>query len=91
LKQLFKNLKPAIYKYNSTLPNLDTDKFTFGIMAQDIRTGLEESGYDPDDYSIVKMNSSGYYSVDYVQLIPVLISEINNLKSEINEIKSKVQ
>lgn len=60
-------------------------------MAQDIRKGLEESGYEPDDYSIVKMNNTGYYSVDYIQLIPILISEINYLKKEIKALKIQIK
>lgn len=89
MKKLFKNLKPAIFKYNNRVRNLETEKFTMGVMAQDIRKGLEESGFNPDEFTIVQKDNTGYYSVDYIQLIPVLISEINSLKQDINKLKGK--
>jgi len=58
-------------------------------MAQDIRQGIKDSGENPDNYTIVKMNETGYYSVDYVQLIPILIKEIQMLKEKIENIQKK--
>jgi len=89
MKKLFEYLKPCMYKYNKKKPGLDTDNFTMGIMAQDIRMGIEASGYNPDNFTIVRKDNDGYYSVDYVQLIPVLISKIKELEEEINQIKKE--
>ena len=87
MKKLFENLKPCMYKYNNKIAGLETEKFTMGVMAQDIRKGIDESGYDPDEFSIIKMNDNGYYSVDYIQLIPILISKIRELEKDINKLK----
>jgi hypothetical protein len=87
MDKLFDALRPAMYKYNDKISSLETEKITFGVMAQDIRRGIENSGYDPDNYSIVKMNDTGYYSVDYVQLIPILIKEIQILDKKVQELE----
>jgi hypothetical protein len=44
-------------------------------------------GLNYEDFSIVKLENSGFYSVDYIQLIPLLISKINHLEEKINNIK----
>jgi len=87
MKKLFENLKPCMYKYNDKLPGLEQEKFTMGVMAQDIRKGIEESGHNPDNFTVVQKQESGYYAVDYVQLIPILISKIKELENIINTIK----
>lgn len=89
MKELFKHLKPCMYKYNDKISGLETNKFTMGIMAQDIRMGIEASGYNPDNFTVVNMGREGYYQVDYVQLIPVLISKINELEEQVNQLKKE--
>lgn len=89
MSKIFDELKPAIYKYNDKLDGLESKKFTFGVMAQDIIKGIKKSGKNPDNYSIVKMNENGYYSVDYIQLIPILIKEIQELKEKIIILEGK--
>ena len=83
-KELFKNLKPAIFKYNPKFDITKDNKYQIGLMAQDIREGLEKSGKNPDDFSIVKKENNGYYSVDYIQLIPILVSEIKELEKRLS-------
>jgi len=90
MKKLFEYLKPCFYKYNDRIPNLETDKYTMGIMAQDIRMGIEASGFNPDEFSIVQKDDTGYYHVKYVQLIPVLVAKIKELEEEINQIKKDI-
>jgi hypothetical protein len=87
-KNLFDNLKPAIFKYNDKLDITKDNKYQIGVMAQDIREGLEKSGKNPDDFSIVKKEDNGYYSVDYIQLIPILISEIQKLEKRVKELEN---
>lgn len=89
MDKLFEHLIPYTYKYNNKIDGLETEKETFGVLAQDIRKGIEASGYDADNYSIVKMNNTGYYSVDYVQLIPILIKEIKILQQKIQTLEGK--
>ena len=78
-----------MYKYNDKISGLETNKFTMGIMAQDIRMGIEASGYNPDNFTVVQQDNTGYYQVDYVQLIPVLISKINELEEQVNQLKKE--
>jgi uncharacterized protein YqfB (UPF0267 family) len=76
-----------MYNYNGKIDGLETKKTTIGVVAQDIREGISESGYNPDDFTIVKLNDNGFYSVDYVQLIPVLIDKINELEARLEKLE----
>lgn len=89
MNKLFENLKPCTYQYNDKVQGLETEKITIGVIAQDIRKGIEESGENPDDYSIVQKQDTGYFAVDYIQLIPVLIKEINTLKDRLEILENK--
>jgi len=90
-EKLFKALKPCMFNYKvDKIDALDTEKTFLGIMAQDIRTGLEAEGLDPDKFSVVQKQETGYYAVDYVQLIPVLVSKIKSLEDKITALEEKV-
>jgi hypothetical protein len=90
LSNLFSSLKPAIYNYiDDPSRNISSDKKQIGVMAQDIISGLEKSGFDYKDFSIIH-NDGERFAVDYVQLIPVLISEINKNKSEIDSLRKDI-
>lgn len=85
---LFNNLKSAEYTYIDNELNLPSG-IQFGVMAQDIKEGLELQGKIPEDYSIIKMNDNGFYSVDYLQLIPLLITKVQELEKEIKTMKGE--
>jgi len=85
--KLWTKIKPAVFKYKKNKIGIDDDKIYIGVMAQDIIDGLSEEGYNIKDFSIINMEDTGYYSVDYIQLIPILISRIKKLEKEIEIIK----
>ena len=87
--KLFAKLKPAIFNYKDTLSELDTNKTFIGVMAQDIIEGLEEEGFDPSKFSIVNMEDTEFYSVDYIQLIPILISKIKQLEDRLETLEER--
>jgi hypothetical protein len=91
MDKLFDNLVPYRYKYNTKKDGLETKLETFGVMAQDIRKGIEDSGFNPDNYSIVQKDKDGYYYVDYNQLIPVLIKEIKTLQKKVHTIEQSMK
>ena len=86
-ENFLKRLKPAIFNYKDAGINLDTEKTYIGVMAQDIIKAIELEGLNYEDFSIVKLENSGFYSVDYIQLIPILISKINSLEEKINKLE----
>lgn len=87
-RKLFNNLRPAVFNYKENPQlGLSSEKTVIGVMAQDIVEGLRLSGVNPDDFSIVTRDEYGFYKVDYSQLIPILISEIRELKNEIQNLK----
>jgi hypothetical protein len=70
----------TFYKWNDTMENL-TGKtgYEYGLIAQEVQKEFPEMVIREDD---------GYLSIDYIQMIPVLVECIKELKSEIDFLKS---
>jgi hypothetical protein len=58
------------------------DKHDVGVIAQDVLSILPEA---------VRQNSTGYYSVRYERIIPLLIEAIKEQQKQIDELKSKLK
>jgi hypothetical protein len=72
------NLNPVEYEFKS-----DLHKHThYGFIAQEIELVYPE---------LVKKNELGYKRVNYVELIPLLVSKIKIMQNEINELKEKIR
>ena len=54
----------------------------FGFVAQEIEKFYPE---------LVKNSEMGYKTVNYIELIPILVSKIQDLNKEIQELKEKVK
>lgn len=81
--QLVDNINPISFKWNNTAKQLNTTKdnrTNYGVIAQELKLVLPELTHTIYDK---------YLSVDYVQLIPILIQAIKELKNKINELASK--
>ncbi len=67
------------YEWNDKMKDL-TGKtgFEYGVIAQELQKEFPE---------MVNVEESGYLSVDYKQLIPVLIEAVKELKMEIDLLK----
>lgn len=61
------------------LPNPVMEKEHFGLIAQELQEVYPNLVYEKDD---------GYLAVNYVELVPVLMQAIKELKSEVDELKS---
>ena len=72
------NLTGYEFDWNERSKRTGTGK---GIIAQDLHK---------IDKSLVRENSEGYLSVDYISLIPILIEEVKRLSKEIELLKNKV-
>jgi hypothetical protein len=71
------NLEPVKY-------NLKTDykkKTHYGFIAQDVEKFYPE---------LVNTNNLGYKSVDYIQMIPLLLLKIKNMQTEIDELRGQI-
>jgi hypothetical protein len=69
------NLVPIEFIYKS-----DTDKKKhYGLIAQKVE----------EIYPELVSNKSGYKSVNYIELIPILLSKMKNMQDEINELKKR--
>ena len=51
--------------------------YEYGLIAQEVQREFPEMVYEED----------GYLSVDYIQMIPVLVEAIKELKTELNSLK----
>lgn len=83
LKKISK-LKPAEYSYINSSSG-DTKKLSMGIMAQDI-----EKIWPYEEYSILKKNIQGFYSVEYYQLIAPIIKSIQELSDKIEDLQTQI-
>ncbi len=71
----FDNLEPKEFVYKA-----DPSKKHFGFIAQDMEKIYPE---------LVKDSEFGYKTINYVELIPLLVSKIQSMQKEIDELKEK--
>lgn len=70
------------YEWNEKMSELTGMKGTsYGVIAQDVQKEFPE---------MVHEHPNGYLTVDYFQLIPVIIESIRELKSEIDVVKNQI-
>jgi len=69
----FKNLEPKLFNYKD-----DPTKKHYGFIAQEMEEIYPE---------LVKDNILGYKSINYIELIPLLVLKINEMQKEIDELK----
>jgi hypothetical protein len=71
------------YKWKSEFNEIHgyNDKHDVGVIAQDVLNILPEA---------VRQNKTGYYSVRYERIIPLLIEAIKEQQKQIDELKSKL-
>lgn len=74
------SLRGVKYEWNHIMHSLTGKSGTeYGVIAQEVQKEFPE---------MVQEGSDGYLEVDYIQLIPVMIEAIRELKDEINTLKS---
>jgi len=74
--EIIKHLKIISFRYEDKVTS-DKRK-NFGVVAQQIA-----EYFDPKDFSITNTDIEGFYKVDYIQLIPLLIKYIQDLEKRV--------
>ena len=74
-KHLF-NLEPKKYNYKKDVSNQPH----FGFIAQDVEKIYPE----------LVSEKAGYKTINYIELIPILVSKMKTMQDEINELKEKI-
>lgn len=73
------NLSGNRYDWNENMKNLTGETgVEYGVLAQEVQKEFPE---------MVMKGNDGYLRVDYIQLIPVMIEAIKELKQEIDQLK----
>jgi len=73
------NLSGNRYDWNENMKNLTgATGVEYGVLAQEVQKEFPE---------MVMKGNDGYLRVDYIQLIPVMIEAIKELKQEIDQLK----
>lgn len=67
-------LNPIIFNYK----NDKTNKIHYGVLAQDVEKVFPE---------LVQDNMSGYKTVNYQELLPLMLAKIKNMQLQIDELK----
>jgi len=74
------NISGKKYEWNGEMQRLTgIQGFDYGVIAQEVKKEFPE---------MVSTGNDGYLMVDYIQLIPVMIEAIRELKFEIDLLKS---
>ncbi|GEM_PF-3216646 len=76
-----KGINPVEFRYNS----LDNSKH-LGVIAQDLEAVLNDCGINTKDYSIIKIDENGNYSVNYIEIIPLLIKSVQSLQEQVENL-----
>jgi hypothetical protein len=74
------NLNPVEFTYNSD--SSTPKRIHYGFIAQDVEKTYPE---------LVKPCVLGYKNVNYIELIPLLLSKMKDMQNEIDELKQKTQ
>lgn len=98
--RLKNTIEPLSNKYLSLLDKIDAKSFylnkasrdvqRLGFIAQDVVAAAQEVGLNVDDLAAVLKDKSEneYYSLDYIQFIPILWQVVKELKSKIEELEN---
>lgn len=70
-------LNPIMFSYKNDTNN----KTHFGLLAQDVEKAYPE---------LVETTNTGYKSVNYQELIPIMLSKMKQMQHEIDELKENV-
>lgn len=81
-------LKPKFYKWEYEY-NEDNKQHT-GFIAQDVIELMELFGIDWKDSGIVGESKDGYYTLNYIEFIPMLVYLCQSQQKEIDELKEKI-
>ncbi len=85
LSDLLLNIEPYVYSWKDRR----TNKRHIGFKAQDVQKALSDLT-NADDYALVETNPSGYLSLSYTELIPLLVAQIQKQNKRIEELERKV-
>jgi hypothetical protein len=68
----------------------ESEKKQFFLGAQEVEAALEDAGFDPDDYGMTQFNTeTDALAMDYVQLVPVLVQAVKDLKARVEELEGQ--
>ena len=85
LSGLLLNIEPYVYSWKDRR----TNKRHIGFKAQDVQKALSDLT-NADDYALVETSPSGYLSLSYTELIPLLVAQIQKQNKRIEELERKV-
>lgn len=69
--------------------NKDESKRRWGVYAQELLEVLKDNGFE--DMGIVEQGLNGYYAVDYISFIPLLIRDRQVQKSAIESMQTEIE
>lgn len=69
----------TLYEWNEVMNEISGKKgYEYGLIAQEVQKQFPE---------MVSIDNDGFLNIDYIQMIPVLVECIKELKSEIDHLK----
>lgn len=92
--ELFDRLQPVQYQMKE-----GDEKLHFGLIAQDVISAAEESGFDPDNLDLIQKEELAepdpngkkeVFGLVYNDLIAMLIHEVQKLKKKVNDLEDQI-
>jgi len=87
-KAFILQLNPISFRYNSIKP-LDTSKTHFGFIAQDVKE-ITDNIFNIEDGMVGDKDSTGYYNLRSIEIIPHLVNVVQSQQKEIDSLKSEI-
>jgi hypothetical protein len=75
---ILKNLNPVSFTFKDD----DQNKKHFGFIAQELEILYPE---------LVNDNEGGFKTVNYIEMIPILLSQMKNMQQEIDKLKDEIK
>lgn len=82
----FDLLKPISFKFVDD----DADILHIGLGAQDVEKALKDSGFLNDQFAGLVVNSDSGYALRYSEFVPLLISQVQALKTRVSYLERRL-
>lgn len=93
-QNLIYNLKPKQFMFNSAL----TPRYHYGFIAQDVEALMKNLNMTTGDNALIcksepdqEDNENNFYSLNYIEFVPLLVSTIQSQNQRLQELESQIQ
>lgn len=83
-------LDVVAYRLKPNFSNMNENKKQYGLIAQQVKKALVESGVDINDITMIDQDDEGYYALEYEQFIAPLIKAVQELSDKVKKLENQI-